>query len=326
MTDRVLVTCHHMQRNFEPFRSELEQYGMSAKLPNVFGQQLDADGMRNQIKGCVAVIAGDDVIDASVLEAGRESGLKTVIKWGVGTDSIDKETAAFLDIPVYNTPGVFADEVADLAMTFLLLLTRRLHLMHTSVLEGGWRQIEGRSLNTMTAGIVGLGSNGRAIAERCAAFRMKVLGCDILRLSEAEKEQAGVEQVSFEDLLEASDAVLIACNLTPANRHMISKEALARMREGSYLVNVGRGPLVDETALIEALQSGHLRGAGLDVFEEEPLPAYSPLRSFETCVLGTHSGSNTAEAVARTNRMTIDILLDALGYQKAVGFTPNRVA
>lgn len=323
---RALITCGHLQRNFADFRAAYTAAGVEPVLPPIPGQQFGADAMCSHIVGVDGVIAGDDVIDASVLEAGKASRLAAIVKWGIGTDSIDKAHAKALGIPVYNTPGVFANEVADLAASHLLMLTRGTHLMHRSIIEGGWRKIEGRTLAGMTAGIVGLGSIGLGIAARCKAFGMTAIGSDVRPVDAGVLAAAGVAQVTFEEVLSRSDAILIACNLTPENRHLINRAAIARMRRGVLVVNVSRGPLIDESALVEALASGQVGGAGLDVFETEPLPAASPLRRFDNCVFTTHNGSNTREAVARINRMTTDILLDALGLVPLTAFTPNRVA
>ncbi|HYH62206.1 MAG TPA: phosphoglycerate dehydrogenase [Solirubrobacterales bacterium] len=322
-----LITCLHLQRDFERFRPELESLGVEPVLPEVEGQQLDAPAMGEVIEGAAAVIAGDDVIDAKVLEAGKASGLEAVIKWGVGTDSIDAEAASRLGIPVFNTPGVFADEVADLAMSHLLMLARGTHRMHESILEGEWEAVQGRSLSGLVAGVVGLGTIGCAIGRRAAAFGMSVCGYDVREVPPEEHGVEGLEQVGFEELCARSDVVLVACKLTPENHHLISEEALGRMKQGVVLINVARGALVDQAALHRALESGKVAGAGLDVFEEEPLPPTDPLRDFsDRCVFTTHSGSNTKEAVARINRMTIDILLDVLELKPAQGFQPNRVA
>lgn len=321
----IAITCLHLQRHFEKFRPLFNAHDVEVLLPKVCGQQLDAAEIRRILPGFAAIIAGDDVIDREALTAAKQRGMKAVIKWGIGTDGIDKIAARELGIPVFNTSGVFGDEVADLALTYLLLLTRGQHCIDRSVREGGWLKIEGRSLHGMTAGVVGLGSIGRAIARRCAAFGMKVIGSDSAQIDTASLAQSSVAQVSFEDVLSDADVVLLACALTVENRHMMNQAAFALMKPGSYFVNVARGPLVDEVALVEALRQGSLAGAGLDVFEIEPLPADSPLRTFDNCVLGTHNGSNTREAVDRVNRMTVEIALDVLGFEKAP-FVPNRVA
>lgn len=322
---KALITCHHLQRHFEDFRPRYEAMGVVPILPRIEGQQLSAGAMREAIAGVDAVIAGDDEIDASVLEAGKASGLKAVIKWGIGTDSIDKAKAAELGIPVYNTPGTFANEVADLAISLLLNVLRQTHLMHSSIREGGWLKVQGRSLAGMTAGVIGLGSIGLAVARRTNAFGMMTIGYDVRAIAPEVLAETGTTQVDLDRLFAESDAVLIACELTPANRHLLNADAFACMKDGVYIVNVSRGPLIDEAALCEALKTGKVAGAGLDVFESEPLPGDSLLRGFESCVFSTHNGSNTAEAVARVNAMTTDILFHVFGLQK-IDFTPNRVA
>lgn len=322
-----LITCLHLQRHFSKFESQYAALGVKAVLPEVKGQQLDAAGMRAVIENVDAVIAGDDVINEDVLKAGKASRLKAVIKWGIGTDSIDKPAAAKLGLPVYNTPGVFSDEVADLALSLLLDTVRQTHRMHASVLDGGWLKVEGRSLAGMTAGVIGLGSIGLGIARRTTAFGMRTVGYDVRPISPDTLRAFTVEQLPFDDVLAQSNVILIACNLTPENRHLFSDAAFAAMREGSFIVNVSRGPLIDERALLSALQSGKVAGAGLDVFETEPLPKDHPLRAYaDRCVFTTHNGSNTREAVHRINQMTTDILFDVLGVKAASGFTPNRVA
>lgn len=323
---KALITCHHLQRHFAAFRPQYEMMGVEPILPRIAGQQLDAAGMREVIKGVDAVIAGDDIIDASVLQVAKDSGITAVIKWGIGTDGIDKVSATKLGIPVYNTPGVFANEVADLAMSLLLNITRGTHHMHRSIEDGGWLKVEGRTLAGMTAGVIGLGSIGQAIAKRAAAFGMNVIGCDVAEIPKAALLSSGCRQVPLEDVLRQSDVLLLACNLTPENRHLINEGAFKLMKHGVFVVNVSRGQLIDEVALVAALAGGKVEGAGLDVFEVEPLPASSPLRKFDNCVFATHNGSNTREAVHRINQMTTDILFHVLGLKADLAFTPNRVA
>jgi D-3-phosphoglycerate dehydrogenase len=319
------ITCLHLQRRFDDFRPRYDALGVEPVLPKIDGQQLDAAAMRSAIIGMDAVIAGDDQIDASVLEAGKASALKAVIKWGIGTDGIDKPKAKELGIPVFNTPGTFSNEVADLAMSLLLNVVRETHLMHQSIMGGGWLKVPGRSLVGMKAGIIGLGSIGLGIARRAVAFGMDVSGYDVRPLPADVLSSQSVTQVGLDELFASSDVILIACDLTPANRHLLNADAFARMKTGAYIVNVSRGPLIDEAALCAALASGKIAGAGLDVFEVEPLPKESPLRGFKSCVFSTHNGSNTLEAVARVNQMTTDILFHALGLE-TISFTPNRVA
>jgi D-3-phosphoglycerate dehydrogenase len=322
-----LITCLHLQRSFDPFRTEFERLGVTPVLPPIDGQRLEAKAMATLIREVDAVIAGDDVIDDEVLRTGKESRLRAVIKWGVGTDSIDTQAATRLGVPVFNTPGMFGDEVADLAFSHLLLLARRTHELHASVLDGGWAQIRGRTLAGMTAGILGLGSVGSAIARRAAAFGMDVIGYDIRPVGSAGDAAPAARQVTLDSVLADSDVVFVACALTPENHHLLSRPQFAAMKDGALVVNVSRGELIDQSALVEALSDGKVAGAGLDVFEREPLPADDPLRAFsDRCVFSTHNASNTAEGVARTNRIATDILFDVLGLRKSERFTPNRIA
>jgi D-3-phosphoglycerate dehydrogenase len=185
----------------------------------------------------------------------------------------------------------------------------------SAVRSGQWLRVEGTSLRGKTAGIVGLGGIGQAIAARCRAFGMSVVGSDVATMPEAVLKACGAEQLALEDVLSKSDFLILACNLTAENRHLINAKTLELMKPGAFIVNVARGPLVDEAALIDALKNQRLAGAGLDVFEVEPLPGDSPLRDLPNCVFGTHGGSSTREAIIRVNELTLEmartILLDA---------------
>ncbi|MEO1193148.1 MAG: NAD(P)-dependent oxidoreductase [Pseudomonadota bacterium] len=309
---KVLVTCHHLLRHIDRYRDRFDAAGVELVLPAAVGQQFSSSEMQDMIRGVTTCILGDDVVDRPVLETGKESGLKVVIKWGIGTDSIDKESAAELGIPVRNTPGTFSDEVADAAFALLLMLTRGYHLMDASVREGGWLKVQGRSLASKTLGVVGLGGIGRAIGRRGVAFGMTVIGSDPMELPADLLAENGITQKPFEEVLAGCDYLALACNLTPENQHMIRAETLAQMKPGATLVNVARGPLVKEDDLVAALRSGQLAAAALDVFEVEPLPAKSPLRELENVVFGTHNGSNTLEGVERVNEMTVAMALEVI--------------
>ena len=252
------------------------------------------------------VIVGDDKFTSAVLESSPR--LQILSKWGIGLDCIDQEAAARLGITVTNTPGVFADDVANVATCYILMLARGLHRVDAAVRAGTWLKVEGESLRGKVLGVVGLGSIGRATAERGRALGMDVVGSDPAESARAAAEAAGVRTAPLEDVLAAADYVVLCCPLTPQTHHLIDARALSAMKPGARLVNVARGPIVDEPALIDALRSGHLAGAGLDVFEVEPLPADSPLRDLPQVILGAHNGSNAKEAVERTSRLAVQNL------------------
>jgi D-3-phosphoglycerate dehydrogenase len=308
---KVLITCRQMQNVFEHFRSKFEERDLEVALPDLNGQQqFDEPQMVELIADVDGVIAGDDVISAAVMDAGRR--LKVIAKWGVGVDAIDLEAAASRGIPVRNTPGVFGEDVADAALGYLLSLTRHITRIHQSVLDGGWLKIEGTRLAGKTAGVLGFGSIGKAVARRLVAFGCETLAYDAFPSALEDAGDLGVTGVSLDELLRRSEVLILCAPLTEDTHHLIDAEALAKLPDGALFVNVSRGPLVDEPALVEALRSGKVAAAGLDVFEDEPLAADNPLRQFEQCVFGSHNGSNTREGVLQCSAQAVDNLLEAL--------------
>lgn len=306
---RVLVTCRQMQGCMDAFEDRFADRGIEVVMPEVV-QQPSEDELIEILGEFDGMIAGDDPLTARVLEnAGR---LSAISKWGVGTDGIDKEAAERLGITVTNTPGVFGGEVADLAIGYIVMLARQLHRIDESVKSGGWLKVEGKSLAGASVGIVGLGDIGLAIVERAKGFSMRTRGSDPSPEACAAAEARGTEAVEFDQLLPSTDFLVLCCPLTESNRHIVSDAALGAMPEGGFVINVARGPLVDETALARSLKSGHTAGAALDVFEEEPLPAASPLRRFPQCVFGSHNGSNTTESNLRASAKAVDNLLEIL--------------
>ena len=302
----VLVTCPPMLASVADWRRRFDAFGIKVGLPEVV-QQLSPAELIALLPAYDGMIAGDDPLNADVLHSAAR--LRVVSKWGIGLDSIDLGAAAELGIRVTNTPDTFGDEVADVAIGYLVMLARQLHRIDRSVRGGAWAKPQGVSLAGRTLGIVGLGSIGRALARRGAAMGMRVIGHDVDAATGRRASGEGIEVVELEQLIDEADVISLHCPLTDQNRHMINEARLARVRPGSYLINTARGPLIDERALIAALQAGRLAGAALEVFEEEPLPAGSPLTGMDNVILGSHNASNTAEAVARVNKLAIDNVL-----------------
>lgn len=326
MTPTILVTCGHLQRHIGRYEAEIRSHGFDLWVPPLVGQQFGPADMAGMLARVDVAIAGDDALDAGVLNAGVAGRLRGLVRWGIGTDNVDKPAATRLGLPVYNTPGMFNNEVADLALGHLLNLARHIHKMDRDVRAGKWTRYEGTSLSGKVAGVVGLGGIGREICRRAGAFGMSVIGSDVAPITASALNAAGATQVPFDTVLEQADVIFLACALTPENHHMLNAEAFARMKPGVIVVNVARGPVIDETALVAALNAGHVAAAGLDVFEVEPLPADSPLRGFDNCLFGTHSGSSTLEAIQRTNRASLDIALAMLGVSPGTLERCNRVA
>ncbi|MFI1333245.1 2-hydroxyacid dehydrogenase [Streptomyces sp. NPDC020845] len=210
----------------------------------------------------------------------------------VGFDGVDHRAAAELGIPVANLPGFNTDAVADWTVGALLYLVRHYAAGHTKIIEGGWgpEGLRGRDLAALTVGIAGFGNIGRAVARRLDAFGSRVLVHDHLP-SEPEREY-----VPMDELASRSDVLTLHMPLNNATRGLVGDALLTRMPQGSYVINAGRGGVLDEHALVRALDSGQLAGAALDVFAEEPLPADSPLRGRSDVLLNPHTAGVTHEA------------------------------
>lgn len=307
--ERVLITCRQMQNCISEFMPALQERGLEVVMPDVV-QQPSEDELIELIGGFEGMIAGDDPLTARVLE--HAVRMRIISKWGVGTDGIDLDAAGKRGIAVTNTPGVFGDEVADVALGYVVMLARQLHCMDASVRAGGWLKHEGLSLAGKALGVAGFGSIGQAVAQRGQGFGMRVVAHDVAPPAHAKAAEMGVEMAERDELFVRSDFLVLCSPLTPETVHMVDERTLALMPPGSFLINVARGPLVDEPALVRALHSGHLAAAALDVFEQEPLPAESPLRSFEQCVFGSHNSSNTREGVLRASAKAVENLLQGL--------------
>lgn len=233
-------------------------------------------------------------LDRHVLE--QMSRCRLIQQPAVGYDVIDHRAAADLGIPVANAAGYNRDSVADWVVMGILNLIRKGAWGDRRMREKEWpkNRMMGHELGALTVGIVGLGNVGRAVATRVSAFGSRVLFTDVV-----DRDFEGAERVGFEQLLERSDVVCVHVPLDQETRALIGAEALGHMRRGAILVNAARGPVVDEKALIDALESGHLGGAALDVFEVEPTPVDNRLRGFENVFMSPHVGGATLEAEER---------------------------
>jgi D-3-phosphoglycerate dehydrogenase len=298
-----------MIRDVDRYQEAFEQHGIKVVCPEVT-QHLEGDHLIEALHGAVGVIAGDDVFDTYVLD--RCPDLRAIAKWGVGVDGIDSDAARERGIVVTNTPGMFDDEVADVCIGYMVLLARELHRIDKAVREGRWYKPVGRSLAALTCGVVGLGNIGRQVGRRCTAMGMTVLGSDPDPESCAEAKRLGIDVLPLDDLLAASDVLSLNCPLNDSTRHLLDRGKFQLVRNGMLLVNTSRGGVIDEEALVDALETGRVSGAALDVFEQEPFDPSSPLAQFEQVILGSHNASNTVEASLRTHERALDNLLMSL--------------
>jgi D-3-phosphoglycerate dehydrogenase len=306
---RVLLTCPPALATAGEYIERLGEHGIEVVCAEVV-QSLSEDDLIRVIGEFDGLVAGDDPLTARVMDHARR--MRVIARWGVGMDNVDLAAAQALGIRVVNTPGVFADEVADIAIGYVILLARQLHRIDAAVRAGQWAKPAGNSLAGRALGIVGLGSIGRAVARRAIAMSMAVAGSDVSPAAAAAAERDGVAVVDLDALFARSEVLVLCSSLTTDNRHLIDRAVIDRMPGGAWLINVARGGLVDESALVDALVDGRIGRAALDVFEVEPLPAESRLRAFDQVILGSHNASNTGEAVRRVNAMVIENLLRGL--------------
>ncbi len=306
----ILVTCPPMLGLIDEFAPAFEEKGLDF-TPARVTQVLSVEELLKIVPNHDGWIIGDDPATREVVEAGAGGKLKAAVKWGVGVDNVD--FAAFKDcgLPVENTPGVFGGEVADVALTYTLGLARETYRIDREIrLGNGWPKPSGISIAGRTVAVVGFGDIGSQTAKRIIACGGKVIAYDPMY-----KPVPGidVETADWPARLDEADFLIFTCPLNDATRGMFNRELLSRLKPGVRIVNVARGPVVVEAALVEGLESGVIHSAALDVFEVEPLAPDNPLRSFEACIFGSHNGSNSADAVRRVSHIAIEKIARFLG-------------
>ncbi len=255
-----------------------------------------------------------DTIDGELMDANLN--LKVISNYAVGFNNIDVDAATQRGIPITNTPGVLTETTADFAWTLLMATARRIVEGDKFTRAGkykGWGPmlLLGCDVYGKTLGIVGMGRIGQAMARRAIGFDMKVIYFDEYRLSQDKEKELGVEYMSFEEVIKTADFVSIHVPLMDSTHHLFKKEEFEMMKENAILINSARGPIVDEKALVEALKNKTIAGAGLDVYEDEPLLA-SGLAELDNAVLAPHIASATVETRTKMATMAAANVLAAL--------------
>ena len=256
------------------------------------------------------LFAGHTVrVDAPLLVAG--SKLKMVQRFGVGLDSVDRDAMEKRGIPLYVNRGINARSVAELTVLLMLALVRKLPMLDASMHSNEWDvdSISRREIHDQTVGMIGFGNVATLTAELLRPFGVKIIYWDLQKWSEAKETKYNVTYRELDDLFKESDIVTLHCMMNDQNKGMMNKETFAKMKDGAKLINTSRGGLVNEKDFAEAILSGKLSGAALDVFSIEPLPHDSPLRDLPNVILTPHAGGVTRESFQR-------ILSEAFGNIK----------
>ncbi len=296
------------------FKPIFDQHGIELIVPPQVQERLEEADLLRYAGLYDGTICGDDKYTRRVLEACTPR-LKVISKWGTGVDSIDAEACAQLGVKLGRTPNAFTQAVADTVLGYMLAFARRQPWMDREMKAGKWSKLPGRTLAECTLGVIGVGTIGKVVTCRARAFGMRVLGNDIVEIDPGFIRDSGIEMTSLETLLDQSDFISLNCDLNPTSHHLINAARLALVQRNAVLINSARGPIVDEPALVHALEAKQLAGAALDVFEVEPLPADSPLLTMDNVMLAPHNANSSPAAWERVHANTIRNLLEGLGIQ-----------
>jgi D-3-phosphoglycerate dehydrogenase / 2-oxoglutarate reductase len=310
---KILVTCPPMLGMIDSFRPLFAEYGAEITTPDVV-QILSVEELKRLVPQHDGWIIGDDPATREVFEVGMTGRLKAAVKWGIGVDNVDFAACKDLGIPITNTPNMFGSEVADIAVGYVIGLARQTFDIDRGVRAGGWPKPRGISLAGKTLALVGYGDIGKNTARRLLAADMNIVAYDPVAIDDPAMPQ--VQRATWPERIDEADFIVINCALTPSSYHMLNTKVLEQCKLGVRVVNVGRGPIIDEQALELALKSDQVFSVALDVFEFEPLPKQSPMRHHPRCVFGSHNASNTFDAVVRTSEIAIVKLMDYLGARR----------
>jgi len=291
---RLLVTPTSYGKNDPLLKTELEAL-VGEVIYNPTSKPLTSAEVASLLPGIDGYIAGLDGIDASALS--KADRLKVICRYGVGVDNVDLGAARERGIIVTNTPGANSSSVAELALGLILALARQIPEAVEAVRQGKWPRYAGISIEGKTVGILGLGAIGKQLARRLAGFDCRVMAYDPFADPEFARNNQ-VELGTIEAVVEQADFLSLHLPLLPETRGLVNASFLNRMKKGSFLVNTSRGEVVDESALLQALQNGHLKGAGLDAFTVEPPDPGNPLLHLPQVIATPHLGAQTDGATS----------------------------
>jgi D-3-phosphoglycerate dehydrogenase len=286
----------------------LFNYNFKLKVP-LLEQNLDVKELLKNLRGVDAWIVGDDQVTNKVLHYCKNLGVQEIIKWGVGTDNIDFESASRYGYKIKNTPGVFSKDVSELAIGFLLNLVRNISKVDTEIRYGKWPKLIGRRIEELTIGIVGMGAIGKHLNFLLMTMGAKTIIYDPYLVTQ---KQNSFKSQDWPDRTEQLDFIIFCCPLTEETEYMLNMSTINLLKKGVGIINVARGKIIDENALIFGLESEIVSCAALDVFEIEPVPLHSKLREFTNVILSSHNASNTFQGGLSTSMAVLTYLKEKL--------------
>lgn len=273
-------------------------------------QFLSEKDLLRVIKDYHGVVCGDDQFTKKVLI--KAKNLKVISKWGTGLDSIDLDYAKKIGIKVYNSPGGFTAGVAQLAIAMLLAISRNIINTHNEMRKGEWPKLQGFLLSGRTLGIIGYGNIGQKISEMISGFKMKVVFNDKKNISNKILKKNKVFFLNKKKLIETSDIIILCVDLNKSSKNLINKKDFFLMKKNVIIINISRGQVINQKALLNALKNKKVYAAGLDVFENEPLEKNNKLFKYKNCIFSSHNAFNTYEDVNKVHENTIKNLIKGL--------------
>lgn len=308
MPVKVLVTPRSYGKTDPAVFGMLQDKGITV-VKNETGDIMSREQIMEAIAGCDGVILGVDPMDAEVMAAAPK--LRAIAKYGVGVDNIDLAAAQQRGIKVSRTVGANSEAVADYAFALMIALARKVLPIDRKCHERDWSKLTTLDISRKTVGILGFGAIGKNVAKRCAGFDMRILAYDVFWDEDA-ANKLGVIKADVDTIFREADFISLHLPLTPETRGCVGREQLAVMKPTAVLVNTARGGLVDEDALLLALQEGKLYGAGFDAFSQEP-PENPAWYTLDNVILGSHCAASTNGAAQNMGRMATENLIRDLG-------------
>jgi D-3-phosphoglycerate dehydrogenase len=312
----VLVTATNYSTLCVEGKKLFEDSGWTV-IENTFGRPMTFDELQVRVGGIDAVVAGVDTWNEAVFRLAPR--LKVISRFGVGVDNIDVEVARRFGIKVTNAGGINANAVAELTIGLLLSAMRAIPALYQSTRAGRWDRFVGEELSGRTVGLLGFGNIAQKVARKLSGFDVDVIAYDKFPNVEAAR-RLGVTMVAAEDLLRRADVVCLLLPSLKETHHFMDANRFAQMKEGAYFVNTARGALVDEPALAQALASGRIRAAAIDVYEVEPVKADNPLLRIDSIVTTPHTAAETYEVYREVGLETARAILDVFA-----GRTPDNL-
>ena len=310
---KVLVTPTSYGSQDGTLKTDLES-AVGEVVYNTTGKPLSSSQLQELLPGVDGMIAGLDEIDAAALNCA--DNLKVVARYGVGYNNVDLDLTAEKGVVVTNTPGANASAVAELTVALILNLLRPVMSAAAETKSGKWPRFKGISLDGKTVGLIGLGAIGKETAKRLAGFGCRIMAYDIYP-DEKFAAEYGIQLSILDEILPVADVISLHLPGTPETRQIVNDAFLEKVKTGAWLVNTARGDLVDEDALLKALQEGRLSGAALDVYSQEPPDSENPLLKLDQVIATPHMGAHADAATNAMGRIALDECLAVLSGKPA---------